>query len=130
MLNNYLKIAFRNLRGRKLFSFINVFGLAVGLSAGKAAPVASSSEKPPATRSLPTSVGDTDRQAAIRAWMDEHMVQRDFQIVEFAESRSGATCVRYDVTTPQTGTRRKILRFVFYTSGRVNTCCDWPYWPK
>ena len=32
MLTNYLKIAFRNLRGRKLFSFINVFGLAVGLS--------------------------------------------------------------------------------------------------
>ncbi|MGB2908116.1 MAG: ABC transporter permease [Candidatus Aminicenantaceae bacterium] len=32
MLKNYLKIAFRNLWGRKLFSFINVFGLAVGLS--------------------------------------------------------------------------------------------------
>ncbi|MFA9455085.1 MAG: ABC transporter permease, partial [Candidatus Aminicenantaceae bacterium] len=32
MLKNYLKIAFRNLWGRKLFSFINVFGLAMGLS--------------------------------------------------------------------------------------------------
>jgi putative ABC transport system permease protein len=32
VLKNYLKIAFRNLRKSKLFSFINVFGLSVGLT--------------------------------------------------------------------------------------------------
>lgn len=32
MLNNYLKIAFRNLLKHKTFSFINIFGLAVSLS--------------------------------------------------------------------------------------------------
>jgi len=32
MLNNYLKVAYRNLARRKLYSFINIFGLAVGLS--------------------------------------------------------------------------------------------------
>ena len=32
ILKNHLKIAFRNLSRRKLFSFINIFGLAVGLS--------------------------------------------------------------------------------------------------
>ena len=30
MLKNYLKIAFRNLFKEKVFSFINVFGLAIG----------------------------------------------------------------------------------------------------
>ncbi len=32
MLKNYLKIAWRNLRRNKTFSFINIFGLAIGLS--------------------------------------------------------------------------------------------------
>lgn len=32
MLKNYFKIALRNLRKNKIFSFINVFGLAIGLS--------------------------------------------------------------------------------------------------
>lgn len=32
MLKNYLKIAFRNLTGQKLFSLINVFGLAIGIA--------------------------------------------------------------------------------------------------
>lgn len=32
MLNNYLKIAFRNIKRHKGFSFINIFGLAIGLS--------------------------------------------------------------------------------------------------
>jgi len=32
MLKNYFKIAFRNFRRQKLYSFINVFGLAVGLA--------------------------------------------------------------------------------------------------
>ncbi len=33
MLKNYLKIAFRNIRRNKLYSFINIFGLAVGMAA-------------------------------------------------------------------------------------------------
>jgi len=33
MLKNYLKIAYRNLLKHKLFSLINISGLAVGLSA-------------------------------------------------------------------------------------------------
>ena len=32
MLKNYIKVAYRNLVRRKLYSFINIFGLAVGLS--------------------------------------------------------------------------------------------------
>src|SRR4030095_7958214 len=32
MIRNYLKIAFRNLRRNKAFSFINISGLAVGLA--------------------------------------------------------------------------------------------------
>ena len=32
MLKNYLKIAWRNLRRNKVFSFINIVGLAIGLS--------------------------------------------------------------------------------------------------
>ena len=32
MLQNYLKVAFRNLMKHKIFSFINVFGLAIGLT--------------------------------------------------------------------------------------------------
>ena len=32
MLKNYLKVAFRNMKRQKSFSFINIFGLAVGLS--------------------------------------------------------------------------------------------------
>src|SRR5277367_6652379 len=32
MIRNYLRIAIRNLRKNKIFSFINVFGLAVGLT--------------------------------------------------------------------------------------------------
>jgi len=32
MLQNYLKIAWRNIRNNKLFSFLNIFGLATGLS--------------------------------------------------------------------------------------------------
>lgn len=32
MLKNYIKTAWRNLKGNKIFSFINVFGLAVGLT--------------------------------------------------------------------------------------------------
>ncbi|MBC8110774.1 MAG: ABC transporter permease [Verrucomicrobia bacterium] len=34
MLQNYLTIAFRNLRRNKVYSFINIFGLAIGLTAG------------------------------------------------------------------------------------------------
>jgi putative ABC transport system permease protein len=33
MLKNYFKIAFRNLRRNKLYSFINIFGLAMGIAA-------------------------------------------------------------------------------------------------
>jgi putative ABC transport system permease protein len=33
MIKNYLKIAFRNLRRHKIFSFINIMGLAVGMTA-------------------------------------------------------------------------------------------------
>jgi putative ABC transport system permease protein len=33
MFNNYLKIAFRNLKKTKLFSLINILGLAVGMTA-------------------------------------------------------------------------------------------------
>src|SRR6187200_2811109 len=32
MINNYLKIAWRNLMKNKVFSFINVFGLSIGLT--------------------------------------------------------------------------------------------------
>jgi len=32
MLKNYIKIAFRNMKRHKGFSFINIFGLAIGLS--------------------------------------------------------------------------------------------------
>src|ERR1043165_7515759 len=32
MLKNYFKIAWRNIKSHKLFSFINIFGLAVGLT--------------------------------------------------------------------------------------------------
>ncbi len=32
MLKNYFKIAFRNLRTKKAFSFINITGLAVGMA--------------------------------------------------------------------------------------------------
>src|SRR5665213_3001399 len=32
MIKNYFKTAFRNLRGNKLFSAINIFGLAIGIS--------------------------------------------------------------------------------------------------
>src|ERR1700746_608612 len=32
MLRNYIKIAFRNLAKNKVFSFINIFGLAIGLT--------------------------------------------------------------------------------------------------
>ena len=32
MIKNYIKIAFRNLARNKAFSFINIFGLAVGLA--------------------------------------------------------------------------------------------------
>ena len=32
MLKNYLKIAFRNLVRKKVFSFINIFGLAIGMA--------------------------------------------------------------------------------------------------
>jgi len=34
MLKNYIRIAFRNLKKNKAFSFINIFGLAVGMAAG------------------------------------------------------------------------------------------------
>ena len=34
MIKNYLLIAFRNLSKNKVFSFINIFGLAVGMAAG------------------------------------------------------------------------------------------------
>jgi len=34
MIKNYLRIAFRNLSKNKAFSFINIFGLAVGMAAG------------------------------------------------------------------------------------------------
>jgi putative ABC transport system permease protein len=34
MIKNYLRIAFRNLAKNKVFSFINIFGLAVGMAAG------------------------------------------------------------------------------------------------
>jgi len=34
MIKNYLRIAFRNLSKNKVFSFINIFGLAVGMAAG------------------------------------------------------------------------------------------------
>ena len=33
MLNNYYKVALRNLRRKRVFSFINIFGLAIGLAA-------------------------------------------------------------------------------------------------
>jgi putative ABC transport system permease protein len=33
MIRNYLKIAFRNMLGQKAYSFINIFGLAVGMAA-------------------------------------------------------------------------------------------------
>ena len=33
MLKNYLKIAFRNLWKQKIYSFINILGLAVGMAA-------------------------------------------------------------------------------------------------
>jgi hypothetical protein len=33
MVKNYLKIAFRNFRHNKIFSFINIVGLAIGISA-------------------------------------------------------------------------------------------------
>lgn len=33
MLKNYIKIAFRNLRKQKLYSFINIFGLTIGIAA-------------------------------------------------------------------------------------------------
>ncbi len=32
MLRNYLLLAFRNFKGQKLFSLLNVFGLALGLA--------------------------------------------------------------------------------------------------
>jgi putative ABC transport system permease protein len=32
MIKNYLILAFRNLRKRKLYSFINIFGLATGVA--------------------------------------------------------------------------------------------------
>ena len=32
MLKNYIKIAFRNLIRKKAFSFINIFGLAIGMA--------------------------------------------------------------------------------------------------
>src|ERR687890_728895 len=32
MLQNYLKIAWRNIRNNKLFSFINIFGLSIGFT--------------------------------------------------------------------------------------------------
>ncbi|HEX8332679.1 MAG TPA: ABC transporter permease, partial [Segetibacter sp.] len=32
MVNNYLKLAFRNIRKNKVYSFINIFGLAIGLT--------------------------------------------------------------------------------------------------
>ena len=32
MLKNYLKIAWRNIRKNKAFSFINIFGLAIGMA--------------------------------------------------------------------------------------------------
>src|SRR5215211_2505362 len=32
MLKNYFKIAFRNLRRNKAFSFINIFGLSIGMA--------------------------------------------------------------------------------------------------
>ncbi len=32
MLKNYIKIAFRNIRRHSIYSFINIFGLAVGLA--------------------------------------------------------------------------------------------------
>ena len=32
MIKNYFKIAFRNLQKNKVFSFINIFGLAIGLT--------------------------------------------------------------------------------------------------
>ena len=34
MLRNYLKIAFRNIWNNKLFSFVNIFGLALSMSVG------------------------------------------------------------------------------------------------
>ncbi|MFT3823411.1 MAG: ABC transporter permease [Chitinophagaceae bacterium] len=33
MLRNYFKVAFRTIKGNKVFSFINIFGLAIGISA-------------------------------------------------------------------------------------------------
>ena len=32
MIKNYLLIAFRNLKKRKVYSFINIFGLAIGVA--------------------------------------------------------------------------------------------------
>jgi len=34
MLKNYLKVAFRNIRNKKLYSFLNLLGLSIGITAG------------------------------------------------------------------------------------------------